>query len=68
MKRFCQDDALCMATRRIDLRPALTPMEASMLPAAKPACRGALQLVRASFAPGLISARRSASGRHSLRR
>ena len=52
MKRFWQDEALCMKTRRIDMRPALTPLEAAMLPAGKCVARGALRLARASFAPG----------------
>ena len=68
MKRFWQDEALCMRTRRIDMRPALTPLEAAMLPAGKCAARGALRLARASFAPGKLSAQRSASRKHNLLR
>lgn len=38
--------------QRIVFRPALTPLEAAMLPAELPQRRGALALARASFAPG----------------
>ena len=44
-----QDPAL---SERVVFAPALTPMEAAMLPAGGRPRRGALALARASFAPG----------------
>ena len=44
-----QDPAL---SERVVFAPALTPMEAAMLPAGARPRRGALALCRAQFAPG----------------
>lgn len=44
-----QDPAL---SERVVFAPALTPMEAAMLPAMQRPRRGVLALARASFAPG----------------
>ena len=56
MKRFWQDEALCMRTRRIDMRPALTPLEASVLPALEALERkkpyGTLSMVRRAYDAG----------------
>lgn len=46
-----QDPSL---SERVVFAPALTPMEAAMLPAQGRPRRGALALARASFAPGEV--------------
>lgn len=60
MKRLGQDDAVSLRSRDIAFQPALTPMEAAMLPALPPHRYGALAHVRASFAPGRPAQRAAA--------
>lgn len=67
MNRFHTDYAVSLAARPIAMQPALMPLEAAMLPAKAKRPLGTLRMVKASFAPGNLSARRSASGRRNLR-